>query len=66
MELIIEVDRDDYTAEEWRELAQEPVTRCRDCAYRDEWGMCRSARFWGCATDDGGFCHEGERRRAEA
>ena len=31
-ELIIEVDDDDYTAEEFKELG-EPVTRCIDCKY---------------------------------
>lgn len=32
-EIIVEAARDLYTDEEWEEIAQECVTRCRDCIH---------------------------------
>lgn len=33
VEVILEVDTDDYTAEEFEELGSERVVRCIDCKY---------------------------------
>lgn len=65
-EIIVEAARDLYTDEEWAEIAQERVTRCRDCKHFEQLGLTQgwlSVCMRGTSmmlTNANGYCAWGE------